>query len=40
MQEKFKYKKNYIIYKKNPIENAYNKPGRFNTLKSLKFKAI
>ena len=25
MQEKFKYKKYYIIYKKNLIENAYNK---------------
>ena len=24
-QEKFKYKKYYIIYKKNLIENAYNK---------------
>ena len=25
MQEEFKYKKYYIIYKKNLIENAYNK---------------
>ena len=25
MQEKFKYKKNYVIYKKNLIENAYNR---------------
>lgn len=24
IQEKFKYKKYYIIYKKNLIENAYN----------------